>query len=204
MDATAYDPMTLYYSKKLYMVATAVVFIGALNWLAVGLLGRDLVTGALGKRWSRWVFVAVGAAALTLIWRRDVYLPFLGETLVPASALSPRTPQATNDSVTIRTLPGAKVVYWATEPAAAGSAKLLSWDAAYGPYENSGVAVADEKGEAVLRIRGPPQPYSVPGLFKRRLEPHVHFRVGAANGFLGRVQTLFIKDGRVEGFADLI
>jgi hypothetical protein len=36
---------------------------------------------------------------------------------------------------------------------------------------------------------------------KGKLEPHVHFRVcGGADGFLGRIKTVYVEDGRVEGF----
>jgi len=40
--------------------------------------------------------------------------------------------------------------------------------------------------------------------FKGRLEPHIHFRVEEEHGFLGRVQTVFVKSGHVEGFADML
>jgi hypothetical protein len=125
----------------------------------------------------------------------------LGETLVPAGALAPKSPQAANDQVTITTKPGAKVIYWASEPNPTAGADTPSWKEAYGSYENSGVAVADDRGKALLRFRGPPQAYSVP--MHGRLDSHIHFRVADDNGFVGRVQTYFLKDGRVEGFADM-
>jgi hypothetical protein len=39
---------------------------------------------------------------------------------------------------------------------------------------------------------------------KGQLMPHVHFRIADKNGFLGRVQTVFVKDGQIEGFADIL
>ncbi len=193
----------LYYQKKFYMVIIFLILAGGINWLAIGATGQDLVRLVLPPRFARWVYVLIGFAALALLFTRDIYLPFLGETLVPAGALAAKTPQNANDQVTIRTAPGAKVVYWATEPSPAGTAAAAaSWKEAYGEYENSGVAVADGSGNAVLRFRGPPQSYKVP--MKGVLRPHVHFRICDAHGFMGPVQSLFLETGHVEGFADLL
>ncbi len=191
---------SMYMQKKFHMLVIALVLIGGVNWLAVGVLGNDLVRLVASPKVARVIYVIVGLAALGLLFQRDIYLPFLGETLVPAGALVTKSPQGANDHVTITTKPGAKVVYWASEPnPTAGT--LQTWKEAYGDYENSGVAVADDRGKALLRFRGPPQAYSVP--VHGRLDPHVHFRV-AHDGMLGRVQTYFLKDGRVEAFSNML
>ena len=202
MDAAVADPMGLYLRKKGYMIIVLLVLIGSINWLSIGATGQDLVRLVLPPRFARWIYIVVGLAALPLLFSRDVYLPFLGETLVPGAALEQRTPQNANDQVTLTTKPGAKVVYWVTEPDPTRGKELASWDVAYGAYENSGGAVADDTGKAILRFRGPPQAYRVP--MRGRLEPHVHFRVADAHGFMGSVQTLFLADGHVEGYADLL
>lgn len=178
------------------------VLAGSVNWLAIGVVGQDLVRLVLPPRWAKWIYILVGLSAVLFLFQRDVYLPFLGETLVPGPALSPKSPQGANDQVTITTKPGARVLFWASEPNPNQGKELPSWDVAYNGYENSGVAVADDQGKALLRFRGPPQAYKVP--MHGRLEPHVHFRICDEHGFMGRVQTLFLKDGRVEGFADMI
>jgi len=191
---------SMYMQKKFHMLVIALVLVGGVNWLAVGVLGKDLVRLVASPKVARVVYVVVGLAALGLLFQRDIYLPFLGETLVPAAALAPTSPQGANDQVTITTKPGAKVLYWASEPNPSGG-KLQTWKEAYGDYENSGVAVADDRGKALLRFRGPPQAYTVP--VHGRLDSHLHFRV-AHDGMLGRVQTYFLKDGRVQGFADML
>jgi hypothetical protein len=120
------------------------------------------VKALLGRRGASVVYIIVGISALLLSLRRDVYRPFLGQTLFPAEALTLKTPQGANESVTIRTKPGAKVIYWAAEPEVhSNGASLNTWDKAYKNNENSGVVKADDQGNAVLRIRGPPQPYKV-------------------------------------------
>ena len=196
------DSTYMYYKKKLYTFVVLLILVGSINWLSIGSTGQDLVRLALPPRYAKWVYILVGLAAIPLLFQRDMYLPFLGETLVPAGALAAKTPQNANDQTTIRTRPGAKVIYWAAEPNPSSGKELPSFEEAYNGYENSGVVVADSSGHAILRFRGPPQPYSVP--MHGRLEPHIHFRVSEDNGLFGRVQTLFIKDGSVEGFADLL
>lgn len=202
MEAAAADPMGMYLRKKLYMMVVMLIMIGSINWFSIAVTGQDLVRLVLAPRFARIVYGVIGLAGLALLFNRDLYLPFLGETLVPGAALEIKTPQNANDQVTVTTKPGAKVVYWTTEPNPALGKELGTWDQAYGGYENSGVATADDTGKAILRFRGPPQPYKVP--MRGRLEPHVHFRVTDAHGFMGRVQTLFLGSGDVEGMSDLL
>ena len=202
MEATVADPMAMFLRKKVYMIVIFLILVGSVNWFSIAVTGQDLVRLVLPPRFAKYVYGIIGLAGIALLFNRDIYLPFLGETLVPGAALEQRVPQNANDQVTITTQPGAKVLYWAAEPDPTQGKELATWDVAYGGYENSGVAVADETGKAILRFRGPPQPYKVP--MRSRLEPHVHFRVTDAHGFMGRVQSLFLADGAVEGMADLI
>lgn len=194
--------MGMYMQKKAYMVIVFLILAGSINWLSIGATGKDLVRLVLPPRYARWVYIVIGLAALALFFTRDIYLPFLGETLVPGAALAPKTPQNANDQVTVRTAPGAKVLYWAAEPDPTQGGEAASWDVAYAGYENSGVAVAGEDGNAVLRFRGPPQAYRVP--MKGVLRPHVHFRVCDAHGFMSPVQALFIESGSIEGFSNVL
>jgi uncharacterized membrane protein YuzA (DUF378 family) len=197
------DPSLMYYTKMAYKVIMLFVIIGGINWLVVGASGSDYLKQYIGRKYASWLYIVVGICAILLAFRRDVYLPFLGETVLPGSALSLRTPQGANDSVTITTKPMAKVIYWAAEPAPHDNGKdVPSWSVAYGEYDNGGIVQADDQGKAILRIRGPPQPYKVP--MKGRLAPHVHFRVETGKGMFGRIQTVYVKTGAIEGFADSI
>jgi len=196
------DLTSLYYQKLFHMILIGLVLLGSVNWLVVGVADINLVRLVFSLKYARWLYIIIGLAAIPLLFQRDIYLPFLGETVLPGGAMVPKTPQNANDQVTVRTRPGAKVVYWAAEPNPNQGRDLPTPEEAYGEYENSGVVVADTSGHAILRFRGPPQSYTVP--MKGMLAPHVHFRIAEENGFLGRVQSVFIKDGRIEGFADIL
>jgi len=202
MDMFSSNPNTMVYVKWFNMAIMTLVLIGGLNWLLIGTTGVDAVRLGLAPRHAKWVYILIGVAALSLVLRRDIYLPFLGETIVPGGALAEKTPQNANEQVTITTIPGAKVLYWAAEPNPTQGKDLPMWDEAYSEFENSGVAIADGAGNAILRFRGPPQAYTVP--IMGRLESHVHFRVCDEHGVMGRVQTKMIKSGGIEEFRNML
>ncbi len=188
-------------SKWLTMIATILVLVGGINWLAVGAVKIDLVEFALGSGiLARSVYVLVGLAAVYLFFRRDTYLPFLGQMVFPSGALMAKVPQGASQEVVIRTIPGSHVVYWAAEPAR--GEELGDYKKAYGKYENAGVAVADAQGDVHMKIRGPPQAYTVP--WKGTIPPHVHFRIVKPDGWAGQVETYWLDKGTVEPFENCL
>lgn len=183
---------TLFLQKLAFKAAMVILILGALNWLSIGLLRKNPVELLLGRGFSsRAIYIAVGISALTIMFYRDTYLPFLGETVMPCSVLSEQTPRGADTEVKIQTHPNAKVIYWASEPDKEHLAKLNDWRAAYLNFENIGVTSANGEGSATLRLRKP-QPYSVP--IRGRLEAHIHYRICGEGGFLGRIETLFLTN----------
>ena len=181
------------------MAAIFLVLVGGINWLSALFMKKDAVATFLPKLLVKIVYFAVGVSALYLAFKRDVYLPFLGETVLPCAAFASRTPDNANQEVTINTLPNTKVIYWASEPKGDASGNVESWDVAYNDFANSGVAISDDKGKAVLRFRGHPQEYKVP--FKGVIKPHVHFRICEKYGMVGPVQTYYLNNGVIEKFS---
>lgn len=192
------DSSLMFYEKIAFKVAMVLVIVGSLNWLSVGVLDLNLVESLLGKTLSRIVYGIVGLAALTIMFNRDTYLPFLGETVLPCTTIPERVPPGATKELRVPAPPGSKVLYWASEPAMEELKQLQDWQQAYNKFENAGVTTTDSTGIAILKVRAP-QAYLVP--FKGRLEPHVHFRICNGSGMLGRVKTVFVSDGHVEGFS---
>jgi uncharacterized membrane protein YuzA (DUF378 family) len=195
----ASNARSMYWQKMAHKLAVVVLVIAALNLGLVGLNRVNLLERLLGKgTWLlRGFYLLVGVAALSMAFNRDTYLPFLGETHFPCSLLQEQTPPGATRNVQVRVEPNAKVLYWATEPSD-GGVDLKPFDVAYGGYKNAGVAIADHNGFVMLKVREP-QDYTVP--FKGRLEQHIHFRTCSDTpGFIGRIKTAYVKDGRVEGF----
>jgi uncharacterized membrane protein YuzA (DUF378 family) len=193
-----------YIDKVLYKIAVIVIVIGALNWLFVGLAKFNLVKALLGEgAAARSVYVLVGLAALYVMFNRDFYLPFLGESVMPCAAFKDRIPPGASRTLTLSLQPGTKVLYWAAEPEMDELKNVRNWKTAYARFENAGVATAGDDGIAYMKVRDP-QSYTVPflgGLMQKKIEPHVHYRICGGDGLLSRVETIYMSvQGNVEGF----
>lgn len=183
-----------YIQKKLYMIGALLLVIGGLNWGIVALTGGDLVSSVFGRGSvaARGIFLLVALAAAFVAFKRDYYLPFLGETHVPCSVMADKVPEGADSAVGIRVRPGAKVVFWAAEPANEDLKSAVDYRAAYLEYRNAGVATADAGGNATLKVRAP-QGYTVP--MKGALPPHVHYRECDGRGFMKAIVTVTL-DGK--------
>jgi len=189
-----------YCKKKLYALAILLLIIGGLNWGYFAFTGFNLVTMLVGRgAVANMIFAAVGVAALSLAFSRDVFLPFLGQTLMPCSVLKPQIPEGADFEMNVFIRPGAKVLYWAAEPETEHLGMVKSWREAYLGVKNAGVAIADMKGNVTLKVRKP-QPYTVP--IRGQLEPHIHYRVCGDSGMLSAVTT--IKLDQKEYFENVV
>lgn len=180
-------------------MATIIVILGALNWLGIGVYGTNTIARFLGARSvaTRVIYCLIGLSAISIMFHRDTYLPFLGETVLPCAAIPEQIPEGADTQVQVKVAPGAKIIYWASEPSNEGMKKLKDWRKAYLTFLNVGVVKADAEGVATLMVRNP-QPYTVPWM--GRLEPHVHFRECGDNGMMSRIFTVYTSSGKVEPF----
>ncbi len=195
------DADKVYVQAWVHKVAMVLVITGALVWLLYGLFRVNVVESLLGKGWlARSVYILVGLGAAYVMWDRDTYLPFLGETVIPNGALPEKTPERWNRKMTVDVPANTKVIFWAAESASQAQGDgTKTYKEAYGAYENAGVTISSADGKAELRVRDP-QAYTVP--MRGLLKPHIHYRIYTTEGMLGRVKTVFLEDGRIEGFAD--
>jgi len=174
--------------RYIQKIVYALMVLAALNYGFIGAFKVNVIERLIGKMIiTQILYVLMGLAALMMIFRRDTYLPFLGETVFPSSVLHDQTPSGATRSLTVNVKPLTKVVFWASEPSDNLDKKYF--DIAYGNYENAGVVQADNQGRAILKVREP-QSYTVP--FKT-LEPHIHYRSVDSAGFLGPVKSKFIQ-----------
>jgi uncharacterized membrane protein YuzA (DUF378 family) len=186
-----------YVEKKAYMIAIFLLIVGGLAWGILAFSGKNVVAKAFGKRaWIVYGLVGI-AAVLVLLVGRNAFLPFLGPTVFPCAALEDKVPENADVTVQVHAKPGAKVLYWGTEPANEGLKELKAWKDAYAGYQNVGVTTANADGVAMLRLRSP-QPYMVP--MKGRLESHVHYRMCLTDGWMSQVETQMISS---EAFEDM-
>jgi len=185
------------------MILIALVLIGALNWgfhtfgyNLVEMLNRFL-SGVFKRRLSvdRVIYVIVALSAVVLAFKRDTWLPFLGESVLPG-AVVPLKKNLGDTTVDVKVQPGAKVAYWAAKPltsitteVAVNEVAVPSVKAAYDNFENSGVVVANDQGNAIL-VFNKGTSYIVPG--GKEIKSHVHYREFSDNGMMGPIQSVFV------------
>jgi uncharacterized membrane protein YuzA (DUF378 family) len=179
----------------MFLISVGLLVAGALNWFFIAIFDVNSLETLFGTTIARFLYLLVGVAALSIMFFRDSYLPFLGPMVAPCSVLQNREPPGATKSVKVLVPANRKVVYWASEPASENLKSVKTAMEAYQKYENAGVATANADGVAILKVREP-QPYTVP--FMGKLESHVHYRVCGDSGFMGRVNTAYI--GQPEGF----
>ena len=171
-----------YLSAWVYMVTVAI------------LLLTVLVLGIYWVVYSPSFFVkALGAVyvvgVIFLMSDRDVFLPFLGETVFPKGLLRPQEPKEASQTVRVEmkgVVDGTPVIYWAAEPS---ERKVEDPWTAYSNYENAGVALVQLES-VEFKVRSPAS-YFVPS--GRLLKHHVHYRVLQTNGMLSSVKTVYIN-----------
>jgi uncharacterized membrane protein YuzA (DUF378 family) len=198
--------MWLYTSVR--MVLIALVLIGGVNWFAVA-FGYNLVefinrilSNVFRRRLSidKVIYFIVGVCAIVLAFDRTLWLPFLGESVLP-SVLIPVTPVKTSNTVEVHVAPNTKVAYWSAKPGNnpetpviespfGRPSSLPTVKDAYGKFENSGVVMSDEDGIATLAFEKGTA-YVVPS--GRQIDSHVHYReLSGEYGMIGPVQSVFV------------
>jgi uncharacterized membrane protein YuzA (DUF378 family) len=130
------------------------------------------------------IYILIALAGLKLV-KRDIFLPFLGKTVVPTTVVPIKENKYKKDKVEINIQPNSKVMYWAAKKMK--TEKENVWDA-YDDFSNSGVTQSDKNGKAVLLLEKG-SGYIVPG--GRYVKPHVHYRYEIRPGMFSRIETIY-------------
>ncbi len=183
-----------YWQIKMYHILVFLVLVGGLNWGTTA-LGYNLVdmlkntlNNALGMetKADTIVYLLVALAAIKLAMKRDLWLPFLGESVLPGS-LIPLKEINGDTTVEVKVKPNARVAYWASLPQETDKTPLVH--EAYGDFKNAGVVLADKNGIAKLKVNKGTS-YVVPS--GREIERHVHYReLDQVWGLIGSIQTKY-------------
>lgn len=183
----------LYGNYLLNMFVVGLVIVGAINWglTALGwnivhILNKTISSSFKMKLYlDTIIYTLIGLSGLYLAFQRNTWLPFLGESVLPNS-LIPLKEKKGNITLKIQVEPNVKVAYWASNPGK--NPHIDVWDA-YGKFENSGVVVANDQGEATLSFDKGSE-YDVPS--GRHLTSHVHYRTMPNSSMMGPIHTIFV------------
>lgn len=180
--------------KPLYKTSLALVLVGGLNWLSIGLLNIDFVnalsTSIFKKnpeKFNKIIYIIVGICTLYLLifHQRQMFLSFLEETVIPPSLINIQNNPYKSSQIVVDAPGGNKVMYWSAEPASEEHDNLDDWHEAY-KWKNSGVVnVVD--GKATLSFDKPVR-YRV-GMMHKLLDRHIHYRIIYSDGVVSKVYT---------------
>jgi hypothetical protein len=135
-------------------------------------------------------YILAGIFAIIIAINRDTWLPFLGDTVLPAS-LIPIKNNNGDIKVNVNVKPNTKVAYWSTKP------KTTNGDDpdvknAYDDYSNSGVVKSNKNGLAILTLNKG-SGYYVP--YGKHIKPHVHYReLNEDMALIGPVKTVYFDE----------
>jgi uncharacterized membrane protein YuzA (DUF378 family) len=175
------------------LVITFFVLIGALNWGAFAFNYNlvEIINNFINNLFNTnlkintIIYILVALSGLILMIRRDTWLPFLGENVLPGTFI-PIKAGTGNTSVFIKGKPHTKIAFWAAQPGNDNS--IPNVNDAYQDYSNSGVVMTDFDGNAKLTFNKGTQ-YTVPS--GKLLKSHVHYRE-IDNIMMGPIKTIYV------------
>jgi len=182
----------IYTMTRVRMIITAIVIVGAINWgtTALGYNLVEMLSKFINTSFKidfpidKAIYILVALCGISLASKRTTWLPFLGLSVLPGKLLSEQTPENADKKIKVKVQPNDKIVYWA---ATGKDKKDQDVFDAYSNNSNSGVVIADEKGNAELPIiEG--GGYIVPN--GKRIPRHVHYRV-IGNSMMERIRTVY-------------
>ena len=182
--------MKKFFRQKMAMI---LVILGALNWGLTALNFNVVKFFSLQINTlfntniplDKVIYLIIAVASFQLM-KRDVFLPFLGKTVIPPSVIPLKKNKYQTDTVKIHVKPNSKVIYWAAKKL--DSNKHNVWKA-YDDYSNSGVVMSDKNGVAILKLQKG-SGYVVPW-GNKQIPPHVHYRIELKPGKLSRIETIY-------------
>jgi hypothetical protein len=171
------------------------------SFVVNGIIGFDIVDFIQSKLveyyrvpFDKIFYIIVFIGMVVLMTNSSYYKSFLGKTEFPCLQLRESKPFKANIAYKIRTKPGTRIVYWAAEANMNPQQKdILPRSDAYGKYYNSGVAIADKNGIAILAVRKP-QPFYTKmfGIVRRDKSIQINYKISTFEGQLGDTKTAYL------------
>lgn len=178
---------------KLHIYLIALIIFGSINY-GTTLFGCNMIK-CLSKfidnlfrssiHLDKIIYLSILVAAIYLAFKRDTWLPFLGESVLPEAIIPLSQPTNTDTIVKIKTLPNVKIAYWAS----LNKGETANVKLAYNNYENSGVVMSDKNGDVSLPIMVG-SGYTLPN--GKVLPRHVHYRIlgHLDKGIMSKIDTV--------------
>lgn len=135
---------------------------------------------------SKLIYIIASISIILLSIKKETWLPFLGNTVLPAK-LIPETTNVGDTTIKIIVKPNTKVAYWSAFPSNENNVRV---EKAYGDYSNAGVCKSDKDGIAILTFNKG-SGYIVPG--GKYIKPHIHYRELTTDyAIIGPIKTIYL------------
>lgn len=135
---------------------------------------------------SKLIYIITTISIILLSIKKDTWLPFLGNTVLPATII-PETTNVGDTTIKIIVKPNTKVAYWSAFPSNENNVHV---EKAYGDYSNAGVIKSDKDGVAILTFNKG-SGYIVPS--GKYIKPHIHYReLTSEYAMIGPVKTIYL------------
>ena len=178
----------------IYLICVILLLIGGLNWGLIGSLNLNIVQ-IINKNtfdspiFENIIYVTVGIATIYLASKKSFYLPFLGKTIIPPTAIKQRNNPNANIKITVKAPNAEMVIYWAANPLPINQSDGSKYATeAYKKYSNSGVAPVIS-GKAELKVICPQRYWVNKWGIKKTLPKHIHYRLVYSSGWVSGVKT---------------
>lgn len=185
----------MYLEKTLYLYAKVVILLMVFN-VALSFVDSQynvLLWIVRTPQNLRYLYFFIALVALWVASKRETYLPFLGECVLPSSLLKEGS-NVKGDKlveIDIEVPSSSQIVWWASNPSEEKSPNPDVWKA-YDDYMNSGV-VNVKNGVAKITFLCP-QEYTVKKtLMTKHLKKHIHYREVNNKGMLGAIKTVYVN-----------
>jgi len=118
---------------------------------------------------------------------KELYLPFLNETIIPEKMIKLIKPKKSNFTIEVNVPPNSKVMYWAAKKIEGKSNPTVS--EAYDNYSNGGIIKSNSEGKTKLHFNQG-SGYEKHG--KGYISRHVHYRyILEDSAFMSKIYTVY-------------
>lgn len=142
------------------------------------------------------IAIIVLIATLYISTNRNIYLPFLGKTVLPPILFQQElVPEGATETYVIdldkNVENGTRLIYWGAESTNKDTVRPDPFEA-YGDYSNTGItSVKDKKATIYFKC---PDVYQTGNIYKKKIDRHIHYRLIEPNSaMMSQVFTAYVK-----------
>lgn len=178
-----------YFGEYFYIISLLIIFMSSTVHSLLHLFNTN--TSFILRIFSLIVIVS----CLSILTNRNIYLPFLGKTVIPPSLFeNEKVPAYATEKYTLElkdVVDGTRVIYWGSLPNTNKHLIHKNPFEAYGNYSNTGIAIVKNQ-KATIHFHCPTK-YNV-SMYNKTINRHIHYRLVYKNdAMIGPILTQYVN-----------